>query len=100
MERSPTRLEEVRRHRQAILAAAARRGASNLRVFGSVAVGTATSASDLDVLVHFSPDRSLLDLGGLKADLEELLGCPVDVLSEEGLRPEFRDAVLRQAVVL
>jgi predicted nucleotidyltransferase len=93
-------LSDVRRQRPAILAAAARRGASNLRIFGSVAAGTATAASDLDLLARFSPDRSLLDLGGLKADLEELLGCPVDVLSEEGLRPEFRDAVLRQAISL
>jgi predicted nucleotidyltransferase len=94
------RLDDVRRQRSAILAAAARRGASNLRVFGSVASGTATPASDVDVLARFAPDRSLLDLGGLKADLEDLLGCPVDVLSEEGLRPAFRDAVLRQAIAL
>ncbi len=100
MERTTTKLDDLRRHRQAILAAAARRGASDIRVFGSVAAGTATTASDVDVLARFGPERSLLDLGGLKADLEELLGCPVDVLSEEGLRPEFRDAVLRQAVVL
>ena len=93
-------LDDVRRQRPAILAAAERRGASNLRIFGSVAAGTATAASDLDLLAHFSPDRSLLDLGGLKADLEELLGCPVDVLSEDGLRPEFRAVVLRQAISL
>jgi uncharacterized protein len=100
MARTAIQLDEVRRHRQAILAAAARRGASELRIFGSVATGTATAGSDVDVVARFGPDRSLLDLGGLKADLEDLLGCPVDVLSEEGLRPEFRDAVLRQAVAL
>jgi predicted nucleotidyltransferase len=100
MAQATIQLDDVRRQRSAILAAAARRGASNLRVFGSVAVGTATEESDLDLLAHFSPDRSLLDLGGLKADLEELLGCPVDVISDEGLQPEFRDVVLRQAISL
>jgi predicted nucleotidyltransferase len=100
MARAALKLDDVRRHRQAILAAAARHGAFELRVFGSVAEGTATPGSDVDVVARFGPDRSLLDLGGLKADLEDLLGCPVDVLSEEGLRSEFRDAVLRQAVAL
>jgi uncharacterized protein len=94
------KLDDLRRNRQAILAAAARRGARDLRIFGSVASGTATTESDVDVVARFGPERSLLDLGGLKADLEDLLGCSVDVLSEEGLRPEFREAVLRQAVTL
>jgi uncharacterized protein len=94
------KLDDLRRRRPAILAAAARRGACDLRIFGSVASGTATAESDVDVVARFGPERSLLDLGGLKADLEDLLGCSVDVLSEEGLRPEFREAVLRQAVAL
>ena len=93
-------LDDLRHQRQSILAVAARRGARDLRGFGSVAAGTATAESDVDLLARFEPDRSLLDLGGLKADLEELLGCPVDVVSEAGLRAEFREAVLRQAVAL
>ena len=100
MARHVIALDDLRRQRRPILAAAARRGAHDLRVFGSVAAGAATSASDVDLLARFDPDRSLLDLGGLKADLEELLGCPVDVVSEAGLHGEFRDAVLRQAVAL
>ena len=94
------KLDDLRRNRPAILAAPARRGARDLRVFGSVASGTATAESDVDVVARFGPERSLLDLGGLKADLEDLLGCSVDVLSEKGLRPEFREAVLRQAIAL
>jgi predicted nucleotidyltransferase len=93
-------LDDLRRKRQAILAVAERRGAHDLRVFGSVASGTETAESDVDFVARFGPERSLFDLGGLKADLEDLLGCPVDVLSEGGLRPEFREAVLRQAVAL
>ncbi len=100
MARAAIGLDDLRHQRQAILAAAARRGARDLRIFGSVATGTATEGSDVDVVARFEPDRSLLDLGGLKADLEELLGCSVDVVSEGGLRQEFREAVLRQAVAL
>jgi len=100
MARAVIALEDLRHQRQSILAAVARRGAQDLRVFGSVAAGTATPGSDVDFLARFEPDRSLLDLGGLKADLEELLGCSVDVVSEAGLRPDFRASVLRQAVPL
>lgn len=80
--------------------AAARRGASNLRVFGSVARGEATPSSDLDLLVDLEPGRSLVDLGGLLMDLSELLGVEVDVVTEAGLKPRVRDRVLAEAVPL
>jgi predicted nucleotidyltransferase len=93
-------LEDLRRQRAPIIAAAERWGAHRLRVFGSVARGTSGDSSDVDLIAAFDADRSLLDLGGLKADLEDLLGGPVDVLSDGGLRAEFRAAVLREAVDL
>ncbi len=93
-------LEDLRGKRVAILAAAARWGAHDLRVFGSVARESSSDGSDVDVIARFDADRSLLDLGGLKADLEEILGCPVDVLSEGGLRPDFRASAVREAVEL
>jgi predicted nucleotidyltransferase len=93
-------LDELRRQRAPILTVASRWGAHRLRVFGSVARGAALESSDLDLVASFDPDRSLLDMGGLKADLEDLLGCPVDVLSDAGLRGEFRATVLREAVEL
>lgn len=93
-------LDELRRQRAPILAAAHRWGAHRLRVFGSVASGAAIESSDLDLVASFDPERSLLDVGGLKADLEELLGCSVYVLSDGGLRGEFRSTVLREAVEL
>lgn len=80
--------------------AAAKRGARRLRVFGSVAREDARPDSDVDFLVEFEPGRSLLDHGGLVVDLEELLACRVDVVSERGLRPRFRDRVTREAVAL
>jgi len=81
-----------------ILRIAARHGAKNIRVFGSVARGDADAASDVDVLVDMEPGRSLLDMGGLLMDLQDLLGCSVDVVTERGLRPRIRDRVLKKAV--
>ena len=83
-----------------ILRIAARHGAKNIRVFGSVARGDADAASDVDVLVDMEPGRSLLDMGGFLMDLQDLLGCPVDVVTERGLRPRIRDRVLKAALPL
>lgn len=94
-------LEQVLKDkRDDILNAAARYGAYNLRIFGSVARGEAKSDSDIDILVDLEPGRSLLDLGGLLMDLQELLGCNVDVVTENGLRPRIKDRVLREALPL
>ena len=86
--------------REEILRLAAQHGASNVRVFGSVARGDATSGSDIDVLVDLQPGRSLFDLGAFLEDLKTLLGCPVDVVTEKGLRARIRERVLQQAVRL
>jgi uncharacterized protein len=90
----------LQRNRQAILEIAQRHGAHDVRVFGSVARGESTQSSDVDILVRFDPDRSLFDHGGLIADLEELLGVKVDVVSEAGMRERFRERVLGEAVPL
>lgn len=92
--------ETVRQHREEILSIARKRGAHDLRIFGSVARGDATEASDLDLIVRFDLDRSLLDHGGLIADLQDLLGVKVDVISERGMRDRFRDHVLLEAIPL
>jgi predicted nucleotidyltransferase len=94
-------LEEVRsRYGAQILAAAERRGARNIRVFGSVARGDQRYDSDIDFLVDFDPGRSLLDLTGLWLDLEMVLGCKVDVVSSRGLKPRLASEVMRDAVSL
>ncbi len=72
--------------REDILRIAAKRGAYNVRVFGSFARGEADSKSDIDILVDMEPGRSLFDLGGLLMDLQDLLGHDVDVVTERGLR--------------
>lgn len=89
--------ELLRNKREEILRAALRHGARNLRVFGSVARGDADEASDVDLLVDMEQGRSLLDLGGLLHDLRELLGRPVDVVTEKGLKQRIRERVLREA---
>ena len=86
--------------RQEILAIAAKHGAYNVRIFGSVARGEADEQSDVDILVELEPGRSLFDLGGLLMDLENLLGCKVDVVTVRGLRKRIRERVLREAVPL
>lgn len=87
----------LRLKRDEILRIAARRGARNLRIFGSVARGTASTESDIDFLVDMDSGRSLFDLGGLLSDLQELLGRPVDVITEAGLRSRIRARVLAEA---
>jgi len=84
--------------KEQILALAAKYGASDIRVFGSVARGTADDNSDVDFLVNLAPGRSLFDLGGLLYELQKLLGRNVDVVTQAGLRPRIRDRVLKEAV--
>jgi predicted nucleotidyltransferase len=71
-----------------------------MRVFGSVAREEADVASDIDLLVKLEPGRSLMDLGGLLYDLQNLLGTEVDVVTEKGLRPRIREQVIREAISL
>jgi len=86
--------------RAEVLRLAAKHGARNVRIFGSVARGEADATSDLDFLIELEPGRNLLDMGGLLMDLQSLLRRPVDVISEKGLRPSIRARVLREAVPL
>ncbi len=86
--------------RSQILQIAARHGAQKVRVFGSVARGTARRDSDIDFLVEMEEGRSLLDHAALVLDLERLLKRSVDVASERGLRPLVRKGVLKDAVAL
>jgi len=90
----------LRKKRRKILETAARYGASNVRVFGSVARGEEDVASDIDFLVELAPDRSLFDLGGLLYELRQILGVDVDVVTENGLRARIREKVLSEAVEL
>jgi predicted nucleotidyltransferase len=93
--------ELIAMHRDAILALAAEHGATDVRIFGSVARGDEDETSDVDVLVKMLPGRSLFDQGALLMDLRELLGCKVDVVTEhKDMRPHFRESVLGEAVAV
>jgi uncharacterized protein len=75
-------------------------GAQTVRVFGSRARGDARADSDLDLLIALEPGRSLLDVVAIKQDLEDLLGFPVDVVTERALSPYLRERVLAEALPL
>jgi predicted nucleotidyltransferase len=90
----------VKEHRAEILRIAAANGATRVRVFGSVARGTAGPESDLDRLIDLAPGSDLLDLIAIKQDLEDLLGRPVHVVTEAAVSPYMRDAVMRDAIPL
>jgi len=90
----------ISKHAEEIRSLARRHGAMRVRIFGSRATGAAVESSDLDLLVDFEPGRDLLDLVGLKQDLEALLGVGVDILTERALSPYLRDQVLAAATPL
>lgn len=94
------RLMALQQRREEILALASRHGVRNLRVFGSVARGEARPDSDIDLLVEFEPGRGLLAHAALIRELEQLLGCRVDVASQNGLKARIRSTVFGEAVPL
>jgi predicted nucleotidyltransferase len=85
-------------NRAAIKDAAARHGASNVRLFGSVARGEALPGSDVDLLVTLEDGRTLFDIARLRVELEEMLHTPVDVVADSGL-PE-NDPIVTEALNL
>jgi predicted nucleotidyltransferase len=92
--------QHIREHRAEILRVAARHGAGNVQLFGSVARGEDTPESDVDLLVDVTGDTTPWFPGSLIADLEQLLGQRVQVVIRRSLSPLIRDAVLREAVPL
>ena len=90
----------VRSNREQILGLARRHGVTGVRVFGSMARGDAGPHSDVDLLIEVGANPSAWFPGGLVADLEELLGRRVQVVTEGGLDELLRDRVLQEAVRL
>lgn len=79
----------VAEKREEILKIAQKYGARNVRLFGSAARGRTSISSDVDLLVEMEPGRSLLDIVAIKQDLEDLLGCKVDVVTGNALKPIY-----------
>ncbi len=92
--------EQLREKREEILRIAARHGAGNVWIFGSVVRGDETTSSDLDLLVDVTAETSPWFPGGLVADLEDLLNRPVQVVIRRSLSPLIRETVLREALPL
>ncbi|MGH3941582.1 MAG: nucleotidyltransferase family protein [Pseudonocardiaceae bacterium] len=90
----------VRRCRADLRAVAARYGATNLRLFDSVARGQDEPCSDVDLVVDLPETTSLLELIALRRELTELLGVAVDVVPARSLRPEFAAEIERDAIRL
>ena len=93
-------IELLEEFRAEIMEIARRHGVANIRVFGSVARGEAGPDSDVDLLVSISGQTSPWFPGGLVADLEDLLGRPVQVVTEQGLHDLLREQVMSEAVPL
>lgn len=93
-------LDSIRRIRPEILDLAARHGARNVRVFGSVVRGDDHAGSDIDILVDVEPGRTLLDVIALEQDLGSLLGRRIEVLTDAGLSPYLQQRILAEATVL
>ncbi|MCP4644078.1 MAG: nucleotidyltransferase family protein [bacterium] len=92
--------DRVESRRDEILAIAKIHGATRISLSGSGARGEDDSESDVDFLVELEPRRSMLDLGALQMDLQDLLGRPVDVVTPAGLRAHLRAKVLHEATPL
>ena len=93
-----TLLNTLREQRSQILAIAAKHGAFNVRVFGSVVRGEDTPESDIDFLIDYDLENVKPWFpGGLLMDLQDLLGRKVDVLTERGISPLMRERVLAEA---
>jgi hypothetical protein len=92
--------ETIREKREAILLIAARHGATAVRVIGSVARGEARPDSDVDFLVTWTEETSLLDHAALMLELESLLGRRVDIASDGWVKPSIRESVYRDAIAL
>jgi hypothetical protein len=90
----------LQERREEILQIAARYGAKDVRVFGSRSRGEARPGSDLDLLIRLEPGRTLLDMIAIKQDIEDLLGCKVDVVTENAISRYIREQVLSEAVPL
>lgn len=95
-----SQLQVIQQKRKDILAIARAHGLLNVRIFGSVARGEDTLNSDIDFLVDLEKGRSMFDLGGALVQLQEILGCKVDIVTERGLHWYLRDKVLKEALPL
>jgi len=92
--------ELILKNRKAILAITSKYGAKNVRIFGSMAKGSASSKSDVDILIELEKGKGLFDIISMKQDIEDLLHRKVDIVTEAAVSPYMREEVLNEAVAL
>lgn len=90
----------VTAHRDRLLAILRRHGVTNPEIFGSAARGDDHEGSDLDLIVDFAPGTDLFDMVHIKAELEEVLGAPVDLIPRDGLKERVRASATRDLMAL
>lgn len=93
-------MNDILTHRDDIRRVLAKHGAHAPRLFGSIVRGEQRPDSDVDLLVHLDENRSLLDQIAIMQELEDLLGCKVDVVEDVAVNPSIRDTILSEAVEL
>ncbi|MAU11627.1 MAG: nucleotidyltransferase [Anaerolineaceae bacterium] len=98
--KTPPTLDDLRQKREEILQIAARNKAKHVRVFGSVARGSASDGSDIDFLVTFEDGASLYELSGIVVELQDLLGCEVDVADDQTRDTAFLQRVAKEAILI
>jgi uncharacterized protein len=97
---SVTAIERIRENRDAIIRIAAKHGATNVRLKGSVARGEARPESDIDLLVKWNEGTTLLDHAALLLELQDIVGRKVDFASDGWVKPSIRESVYRDAIAL
>jgi uncharacterized protein len=90
----------VRKHRQDLVTTAANHGITNVRLFGSVARGEDRPDSDVDLLVDMPAGIGLLGIGRARADLEKILGAPIDLIPADALKPDVAARIASDLVAL
>ena len=91
---------DIKKIRGKILPVLQRHDVERAAIFGSLARGKMREGSDIDILVEFKGEKSLLDLAGLKIELEELLGSKVDILTYNSLHPLLKERILNEQEVI
>ncbi len=90
--------EQMRAAREKALEILQKNGIKRAAFFGSIVRGEMTDESDIDILIEFEGRKSLLDLAGLKLDLEDALKRRVDLLTYRSLHPMLKDRILAELV--
>lgn len=93
-------LEKIRSHKASLEKIGAQYGASNIRIFGSVARNDARPESDIDLLITFDTNRSGFDLGGFQYYASQLLGRRVDVVMDHHIHAAFKESIVRESLPL